>query len=81
MAIRKDQRRVTIIMNQNDYDKVVVAAKTDRRSVSSYCNNVIMCTIDKNDRPKSSYKARMVEKASRKYKIVKHPRKTDVIEM
>lgn len=46
MAIRPNQRRVTIIMDNDDYEMVARAAKADRRSVSSYCNNVIMCSVD-----------------------------------
>lgn len=50
MAIRDNQRRVTIIMNKDDYEKVERAAKEDRRSVSSYCNNIIMSHIESNYR-------------------------------
>lgn len=46
MGIKETQRRVTIIMDKDDYEKVSSAAKKDRRSVSSYCNNVIMLNIE-----------------------------------
>ena len=49
MGIKNTQRRVTIIMNKSDYELVEQAARKDRRSVSSYCNNIIMCNIENND--------------------------------
>lgn len=49
MGIKNTQRRVTIIMNKTDYELVEQAAKKDRRSVSSYCNNIIMCNIENNN--------------------------------
>lgn len=89
MAIRPNQRRVTIIMDKDDYDKVSRAAKSDRRSVSSYCNNVIMCTVDRphsfskssikcaSSAP-SSLKSTTRVKAScgkikKRYKVTRHP--------
>lgn len=40
--IRETQRRVTIIMEKSDYELLERAAKDDRRSVSNYCNKIIL---------------------------------------
>ena len=73
MAIRPNQRRVTIIMDNDDYEMVARAAKADRRSVSSYCNNVIMESID--DRmmscTQSTRSGTMAER--RTYRMMKNP--------
>ena len=40
--IRESQRRVTIVMEKSDYEMLERAAKDDRRSVSNYCNMIIL---------------------------------------
>lgn len=40
--IRESQRRVTIVMEKTDYELLERAARDDRRSVSNYCNMIIL---------------------------------------
>lgn len=75
MAIRPNQRRVTIIMDNDDYNLVVQAAKADRRSVSSYCNNVIMCSVDRPYTRTMAKSADGVSSRRKTYKISRLPSK------